>query len=629
MSDNVNSSVENFQFEPIKGEPRLHWQGKRAFESTNYFPAQLKEKYGKEKNGWMNKLFWGDNVQVMSHLLKDYRGKINLIYIDPPYDSKADYKKKIKLKNKKVNNDYTSFEEKQYSDIWSNDEYLQFMYDRLILLRELLAENGTIYLHSDWHKSHHLRCIMDEIFGESGFQSEIIWQRTGGHHLSTGFDVMTDTIYMYTKSPDFKFNTQYEKLSEEELDEKFPHEEEETGRRFNHEKLEKSSNSSSAGEKRIIQGKEVISDIGWVWTQETFDERLEKNPYAIYWTSNDRPRYKNYADEYEGRKIGNLWTDINPLYSNSSEREDYPTQKPEELLERIIDASTDPGDIVFDCFMGSGTTQAVAMKMGRKFLGADINLGAVQTTTSRLERIMSNSKNEEDKYLNFELYNVNNYDIFRNPTEAKELLIKALEINPLTRNNLYDGEKDGRMVKIMPINRIAAKADLNDLIANFPYKEFEKRKDKNPNQPVEDLLLVCMGHEPDLVANLEKEVNYNLDIEVVDILRDKKELTFKRDSEVDIDINNGVLEINNFYPLNLLQKLSLMKENVEEWKELVESILIDWDYNGEYLEPDVIDVPEDDELVKGRYMLPENVGEIRVKITDLLSEVLEVTANNE
>jgi hypothetical protein len=138
-----------------------------------------------------------------------------------------------------------------------------------------------------------------------------------------------------------------------------------------------------------------------------------------------------------------------------------------------------------------------------------------------------------------------------------------------------------------------------------------------------------MGHEPDLVANLEKEVNYNLDIEVVDILRDKKELTFKRDSEVDIDINNGILEINNFYPLNLLQKLSLMKENVEEWKELVESILIDWNYNGEYLEPDVIDVPEDDELVKGRYMLPENVGEIRVKITDLLSEVLEVTANNE
>jgi NDP-sugar pyrophosphorylase family protein len=122
-----------------------------------------------------------------------------------------------------------------------------------------------------------------------------------------------------------------------------------------------------------------------------------------------------------------LCTDINPLYSNSSEREDYPTQKPEELLERIIDASTDPGDIVFDCFMGSGTTQAVAMKMGRKFLGADINLGAVQTTTSRLERIMTNSKNEEDKYLNFELYNVNNYDIFRNPTEAKELLIKALE----------------------------------------------------------------------------------------------------------------------------------------------------------------------------------------------------------
>ncbi|PTV93158.1 site-specific DNA-methyltransferase (adenine-specific) [Halanaerobium saccharolyticum] len=569
MSDKVNNSVENFQFEPIKGEPRLRWQGKRDFEYTNYFPAQIKEKYGKEKNGWMNKLFWGDNVQVMSHLLKDYRGKIDLIYIDPPFDSEADYKKTIKLKNKKINNDYTSFEEKQYTDIWSNDEYLQFMYERLRLMRELLSDKGSIFLHCDYRKAHHLRCIMDEIFGENMLRNEIIWCYTGPSGAKDNFPRKHDNILFYSKTNEFDFKGDY------------------------------------------IPYKSGIHNTGQVFDSTDGDE--------------------DKIDELKerGKLVEDWWTDIYPTSRVRSELLGYPTQKPLGLLKRIVRASTEKGDIIFDCFMGSGTTQAVAMKMGRKFLGADINLGAVQTTTSRLERIMSNSKNEEDKYLNFELYNVNNYDIFRNPTEAKELLIKALEINPLTRNNLYDGEKDGRMVKIMPINRIATKADLNDLIANFPYKEFEKRKDKNPNQPVEELLLVCMGHEPDLVANLEKEVNYNLDIEVVDILRDKKELTFKRDSEVDIDINNGILEINNFYPLNLLQKLSLMKENVEEWKELVESILIDWNYNGEYLEPDVIDVPEDDELVKGRYMLPENVGEIRVKITDLLSEVLEVTANNE
>ena len=138
-------TVETYEFEPIQGEPMLRWTGKRPYKSTVYYPDQLKEIYGEEVDGWRNKIYWGDNLQVMSHLLKTYRGKITLIYIDPPFDSKADYKKRIKLRGKEVENDLTAFEEKQYTDIWTNDEYLQFMYERLILLRELLADNG-IYL---------------------------------------------------------------------------------------------------------------------------------------------------------------------------------------------------------------------------------------------------------------------------------------------------------------------------------------------------------------------------------------------------------------------------------------------------------------------------------------------------
>jgi adenine specific DNA methylase Mod len=130
----------------------LHWKGKRPFYSTQFYPAQLKEQFGEEVDGWMNQIFWGDNLQVMSHLLKKYRGKVDLIYIDPPFDSKADYKKKIQLKGKQVTNDSTAFEEKQYTDIWSNDEYLQFMYERLILMRELLSDTGSIYLHCDDQK---------------------------------------------------------------------------------------------------------------------------------------------------------------------------------------------------------------------------------------------------------------------------------------------------------------------------------------------------------------------------------------------------------------------------------------------------------------------------------------------
>ena len=164
-----------FEFEQrptIKGFPELRWTGKRPYRSTQYFPAQLRERYGEEKDGWINKIFWGDNLQVMSHMLKEYRGKIDLIYIDPPFDSKADYKKKITLKAQNVLNDSSSFEEKQYSDIWTNDEYLQFMYERLILLRELLSDKGAILLHCDWHKSHHIRMLMDEVFGNGGKDSK-------------------------------------------------------------------------------------------------------------------------------------------------------------------------------------------------------------------------------------------------------------------------------------------------------------------------------------------------------------------------------------------------------------------------------------------------------------------------
>ena len=202
-------SVEEFKFEPIKGQPMLNWRGKRPFTSTQFYPAQLKETFGEETNGWMNKIFWGDNLQVMSHLLKHYRGQVDLIYIDPPFDSKADYKKKIELRGKKAENDKTAFEEKQYTDIWSNDEYLQFMYERIIIMRELLSENGALYLHCDWHKSHLLRMILDEVFGPNMCRNEIVWYYRRWTAASNSFQKMHDTILYYAKSDNVIFNPIY------------------------------------------------------------------------------------------------------------------------------------------------------------------------------------------------------------------------------------------------------------------------------------------------------------------------------------------------------------------------------------------------------------------------------------
>lgn len=202
-------SVETYEFEPIQGYPRLNWKGKRPFESTQYYPAQLKETYGEEAEGWTNKIYWGDNLQVMSHLLKTYRGKINLIYIDPPFDSKADYKKRIELDGETVGNDRTAFEEKQYTDIWTNDEYLQFMYERLILMRELLADNGAIYLHYDPKVGHYIKVMMDEVFGYDNFRNEIIWSYNRFSRRGDAFPSMHDTILFYSKSRELCFNVQY------------------------------------------------------------------------------------------------------------------------------------------------------------------------------------------------------------------------------------------------------------------------------------------------------------------------------------------------------------------------------------------------------------------------------------
>ena len=601
----------------------------------------------------MNKIYWGDNLQVMSHLFKDYRGKIKLIYIDPPFDSKAEYKKNIEIKGVgKATSDSTSFEEKQYGDIWTNDEYLQFMYERLMLMKELLSDDGSIYVHLDEKRSHYIRLILDQVFGQNSFRREIICDIT----VLSGFKVQAkywirghDTILYYSKTTSPLFNKLRQPHSQDYID--MFNRVDENGDRY----------MVAHGVTRYL--KDVLpkgKPYGDVWDDLLSYQILRKQLSDV----RDVERLKEVLSESkEVQNISNVWDNIMSFQQQPTSAENcgYPTQKPESLLERIILASSNPGDIVFDCFMGSGTTQAVAMKLGRRFIGADINLGAIQTTTKRLlsaaKRIEKEEKDNlyitkqtklglvaesesakgdivskdntetelETKYTGFEVYNVNNYDFFRNPVEARDLLISALEIQPFPQSDVWDGELDGRMVKIMPVNRIATKADLEELLSNLPYKTYEKRKEENPNKPVELITIVCMGHEPDLKGALEKKLfNYKVDIEIVDILRDKADLQLKREAEAEVVKEGRKLVVRSFYPMNLMQKLSLQKEYVEDWRQLVDSIMIDWNYDGAVMQPAVTDVPGKNEMVSGIYDIPKDAGTIKVKITDLLSESLEV-----
>lgn len=607
------TNVEKYEFKPIRGYPMLNWRGKRPFTSTQYFPAQIKEVHGQEIEGWRNKVYWGDNLQVMSHLLKTFRGSVDLIYVDPPFDSKIEYKKKIKIRGKAAETTYTAFEEKQYTDVWTNDEYLQFIYERAILMRELMSETGVFCLHCDWHKSHYLRALLDEVFGPASFQNEIVWHYYNKMQGNINrFASDHDLILVYSKSQKFQFNKLREKRDE------------------------------------------PVQQIKRAWDKETQSlvNAKDENGNVVYITATHKT-------------IDDVWRLPMLQPADRVEVVGYPTQKPEALLERIILAYSKPGDLVFDCFMGSGTTQVVASKYGRRFLGNDINLGSIQTSVKRLlelydeirkpnykptiknglrtENLDQTSLEEDDVdavdwtsvfkvpkfYQGIEVLTVNNYDVFRNPVQAKELLLETLEVQKLELSSVFDGEKDGRMVKIMPVNRIATRADLNELIAGFDYKAWERRQGESPNRAVEKITLICMGHEPDLKAQLEFAAKpFKIDVEVVDILRDKADLEFKRDSEAKVVVKKGELVIERFFPMNLLQKLSLQKEAVEEWRELVESVLIDWNYDGAVLQPTVVDIPGKDDFVKGAYKVPDDAGTIRVKITDLLSESWEGSASH-
>jgi len=367
---------------------------------------------GQKGDGWTNMLIFGDNLQVLKTILQmKQEGKlrnadgtqgVRLVYIDPPFATRQEFR--------------GSQDQKAYQDKIAGARFLEFLRKRLVFLRELLSEDGSIYVHLDYKKAHYVKTLIDEIFSETKFESEIVFKRTLGHHLAKGMDNMTDSIFLYRKGDNWIFNQPYQTLSEEELKEKFHFIEKETGRRFTHEKLEQSSNVYSKGETKIINGRRVTTDLGWRWTQETFDKRIAENPYIIFWTEDGRPRYKRYADEYEGRKIGNLWDDIELISSNSSEAVGYPTQKPEALLGRIIKASSNPGDLVLDCFAGSGTTQAVAEKLGRRWIGVDCGKLAIYTMQKRLLNIagskdLENPKKKYGKHCKpFTLYNAGLYD---------------------------------------------------------------------------------------------------------------------------------------------------------------------------------------------------------------------------
>ncbi|MBN8773304.1 MAG: site-specific DNA-methyltransferase [Thiobacillus sp.] len=313
------------------------------------------------------------------------RGKVDLIYIDPPFDSKADYRTKVTLPGVELEQKPTVIEQFAYSDTWSDGtaSYLAMITPRLILMRELLADTGSIYVHLDWHVGHYVKIVMDEIYGKDNFRNEIIWKRTASHsdsgqgaeHLGRQHDV----IYWYAKTDRAQVKPIYEPYSQEYIDSAYKHIEHETGRRYRLDNTSGPGGSAKGNPFYEFRGKAKY----WRYSKERI-EQLYRDGRLIQTREGGDWSYKRYLDEMPGVPLQSLWLDISPLQSQSLERTDYATQKPERLLERVISIATHENSLVADFNGGSGTTAAVAEKLGRRWITSDLGKPACMIMRKRL-----------------------------------------------------------------------------------------------------------------------------------------------------------------------------------------------------------------------------------------------------
>jgi adenine-specific DNA-methyltransferase len=333
--------------------------------------------FGEEE--WRNRLIWGDKKYVLPSLLPEFAGKVNLIYIDPPFDTGADFSFTATVPDEPDSEGDDSFtftkepsiiEHKAYRDTWGHglNSYLQWFYETAILLHELLHEAGSLYVHLDYHVCHYGKAILDDVFGADNFRNEIIWKRQTAHSDPKRYGPIHEVIFYYAKTSATTFNIQYSPYDASYIESHYSLRDPD-GRRYQLGDL--TARGPRPGLQYTFRG--VNPPPGRVWTM--LPDKMEELYKAgrIVFTSGGSPRRKRYLDEMPGVPIQDVWTDIYPVNSQAREATEYATQKPEVLLERIIKASSNENDLIVDCFCGSGTTASVAEKLTRRWIACDLS----------------------------------------------------------------------------------------------------------------------------------------------------------------------------------------------------------------------------------------------------------------
>ncbi len=482
-----------------KREVELVWNGKTSEVCNIVLPFQVIEQVdepraekpedtraqlglfderGRQLKGWTNKLIWGDNKLILSSLkngpLRDEiekQGGLKLIYIDPPFDVGADFSMDIEIGGDTFTKKPNILEEIAYRDTWGKgaDSFIAMIYERLVLMRDLLAEDGSIYVHCDWRVNGFIRLIMDEVLGANAFRNQLIWKRgrmKGAKAVGNQYGRNHDVIYYYVKTDSAKYYRQH-----------IPYEEEYIKARYT---------------KDDKDGKGPYTDqpIGTRSELSMSDLRKEGR---VFRTSGGTERIKFYLSDMPGIALDDVWLDIDEVNPMAANNLGYATQKPEILLKRIIEASSNEGNLVADFFCGSGTTAAVAEKLGRKWIVTDLGKFAIHTTRKRLIGVQRELKKNGKQYRAFEILNLGKYErqhyIGVNPNlreldrqkqlDAKEaafveLILRAYRAEKTEGFTAFHGKKAGRLVAVGPVNLPVTRLFVEEIILECRRKHITK-----------------------------------------------------------------------------------------------------------------------------------------------------------
>jgi len=507
-----------------KREVELVWNGKTREVCTAILPFQTLEHIdeprrekrddqelsldtgGRQVKGWTNKLIWGDNKLILSSLKSgalrrqiEDAGGLKLIYIDPPFDVGADFSMDIEIGGETFHKEPNLLEQIAYRDTWGRgaDSFIAMIYERLILMRDLMHSEGSIYVHCDWRVNSYIRLALEEIFGKDNFRNQVIWKRTGARSGTVGFNIIDDSILFFSKSNQLTWNTQYVPYSQEYLDDFFRNRDSK-GRRYRLTiltapgKRSGSSGESWRGENPTQKGRH--------WAFPKYMRPKLKNPATenlqealdeldamgrIHWPEKEGgvPSFIQFEDEMEGVELQSIWSDVSPIGAQALERCGYNTQKPEALLERIFKASSNEGDLVADFFCGSGTTAAVAEKLGRKWIATDLGKFGIHTTRKRLIQVQRELKAAGKPFRAFEVLNLGRYErqaylnvstrlsakkkaeaLANKEREFRELILKAYRAEPLPDAGFFHGKNGGRLVVVGPINQPVGRLFIEEVI---------------------------------------------------------------------------------------------------------------------------------------------------------------------